>query len=128
MRTSDTRRESDVLTAKAILGTRVRNSQGEELGMIEDLAIDVGSGRTAYAILSFGGFLGLGDKLFAIPMDALQLSVQAGTLTADRVFVLNIEKDRLRDAPGFDKSDWPNMADHSWGTEIYNYYGYRPYW
>lgn len=128
MRASDTRRESDVLTAKTILGTRVRNSQGEDLGTIEDLAMDVDSGRMAYAVLSFGGFLGLGDKLFAIPMDALQLSVQAGALTADRVFVLNIDKDRLRDAPGFDKNDWPNMADRSWGAEIYNYYGYRPYW
>lgn len=128
MHASDTSRTTDVLRARDIMGMHVKNAQNEDLGKIEDLAIDTDSGRIAYAVLSFGGFLGLGDKLFAIPMDALQLSVRDGALSSDRVFILNVDKDVLKNAPGFDKDNWPNMADRTWGTEVYNYYGYRPYW
>jgi hypothetical protein len=84
--------------------------------------IDVRSGRVAYAVLSFGGVFGLGNKLFAIPWESL-------TLDADReCFVLDIDKDRLDNAPGFDKDHWPSMADPTWASEVYSYYNKRPYW
>ncbi len=84
--------------------------------------IDVPSGRIAYAVLSFGGFLGLGDKLFAIPWQAMELSEH------EHKFVLNVDKESLKNAPGFDKDHWPDMADHQWGTNIYKYYRITPYW
>jgi hypothetical protein len=84
--------------------------------------IDVNSGRIAYAVLSFGGFLKLGNKLFAIPWQALQLDAP------NKEFVLSVDKSVLERAPGFDKDNWPNMADPSFGTNVYRHYGYKPYW
>lgn len=119
VQTSLTRR---VLAASKLAGDRVVNRQGEDLGKIEDLMIDLDRGRIAYAVLSFGGFLGLGDKLFAIPWQAL--SVDA----AEKRFTLGLDKSLLERAPGFDKNHWPDMADPAWGAQLYGYYGYKPYW
>jgi sporulation protein YlmC with PRC-barrel domain len=111
-----------VLSAGTLKGDKVRNSAGEDLGKIEELMIDLETGRIAYVVLSFGGFLGMGDKLFAIPWEALRLD------TDRHEFILDVDKELLKKAPGFDKNDWPDMADRSWGSGIYGYYGYRPYW
>jgi len=111
-----------VLSASTLKGDKVVNLQGEDLGKIEDLMIDLERGRVAYAVLSFGGFLGMGDKLFAIPWEALAVD------TSDKRFVLNVDKELLKRAPGFDKDRWPDMTDPAWGTELYGYYGYKPYW
>ena len=111
-----------VLAASTLKGDSVVNHQGEDLGNIEDLMIDLEGGRIGYAVLSFGGFLGMGDKLFAIPWDALTVDQQNQRL------VLNVDKDLLKQAPGFDKDNWPDMTDPAWGAELYTYYGYRPYW
>ena len=102
----------EVMAADTLQGDKVVNAQGDNLGKIEDIMIDVPSGRVAYAVLSFGGIMGIGDKLFAIPWGAL-------TLDADReCFVLDIDQDRLKNAPGFDKDHWPSMADPTWASEI----------
>lgn len=114
--------EPQVLSASTITGDRVVYSAGEELGKIEDLMIDLEYGNVAYAVLSFGGFLGLGDKLFAIPWQSLSL------LPEEHAFLLDVKKEVLEDAPGFDKNDWPQMTDRDWGTEVHRYYGYEPYW
>lgn len=111
-----------VLSASTLKGDSVVNSKDETLGTIEELMIDLDSGRIAYAVLSFGGFLGMGDKLFAIPWNALNVD------TIEKRFVLNVPKERLENAPGFDKDNWPNMADQTWGTKIYSYYGSKPFW
>ena len=112
----------DVMAAETLQGDDVINHQGEKLGSIEDIMLDVSSGKVAYAVLSFGGILGMGDKLFAIPWGAL-------TLDADRkCFVLDVPKDRLQQAPGFDKEHWPAMADPSWASQVYAYYNQIPYW
>jgi hypothetical protein len=100
----------------------VRNAAGEDLGKIEELMVDVNTGRVAYAVLSFGGFLKMGNKLFAIPWEALQLDA------ANHQFILNVDKTRLESATGFDKDNWPDMADPRFGTGIYSHYGYKPYW
>ena len=111
-----------VMAADTLEGDSVVNRQGEKLGEIRDIMIDVPSGRVGYAVLSVGGFLGMGDKLFAIPWNAL-------TLDADNErFILDVPKERLDSAPGFDKDHWPSMADQRWGTEIHSYYGTQPYW
>ena len=115
-------REPKVLAADTVTGNKVVNPQQEDLGKIEHLMIDLETGRIAYAVLSFGGFLGMGDKLFAIPWSALALD------TVEKRFILNVDKELLKRAPGFDKDHWPNMADQTWGAKVFTYYGAKPYW
>ena len=99
------------------LTDRVRNSAGEDLGKIEEIMIDIPTGRVAYAVLSFGGFLGLGDKLFAVPWQALTVNER------DHIFILNVDRKRLQEAPGFDPNHWPDMADPSFGSRMHDFYG-----
>ena len=112
----------EVMDAATLIDDDVVNASGEDLGKIEAIMLDVQSGRIAYAVLSFGGFLGMGTKLFAIPWSAL-------TLDADeKHFILDVPKDRLENAPGFDKDHWPSMADTRWAKELHAYYDVTPYW
>jgi len=111
-----------VLSADTLAGDKVVNHKKEDLGKIEHLMIDLDTGRVVYAVLSFGGFLGMGDKLFAIPWNALTVD------TVEKQFVFDVDKEKLEHAPGFDKDNWPNMADRTWGAEINTYYGAKPYW
>lgn len=111
-----------IMAASTLEGDEVVNSAGEKLGTIDEIMIDVSAGRIAYAVLSTGGVLGIGDRLFAIPWNAL-------TLDVDReCFILDMDKERLQEAPGFDKDRWPSMADSSWAQSVYSYYGTQPYW
>ena len=84
--------------------------------------IDVPTGRVAYAVMSVGGLFGIGDKLFAIPWQALTLD------TENKCFRMNISSEQLKNAPGFDKDHWPTMADQTWAQQIHDYYGAEPYW
>ena len=111
-----------VLSAGTLTGDQVINGAGEDLGKIEEIMLDVESGQIAYAVLSFGGFLGVGNKLFAIPWRALQLD------TYNKRFVLDAPREKLEADPGFDKDHWPNMADRTWGERVYTHYGQSPYW
>lgn len=113
-----------VLSATSIIGNKVMNDSGEQLGNIKELMIDLKDGQIAYAVLSFGGFLGLGDKLFAIPWEALTINLEDHTITLD------VDKEVLKDAPGFDKDHWPDNTQYEagWLLDIYEYYGYSPYW
>ncbi len=111
-----------VAMKKTVIGSNVVNAQNEDLGKIEDIVLDAGAGRIAYAVLSFGGFLGMGDKFFAIPWNAFHFNLKENRA------VLNVDKKKLENASGFDKDNWPNMADSTWGTSIYKHYGYTPYW
>jgi sporulation protein YlmC with PRC-barrel domain len=113
-----------VLSATKIVGNKVVNREGEQLGNIKDLMIDLDDAQIAYAVLSFGGFLGLGDKLFAIPLEALTFG------TEDHTAILDMDKEALKSAPGFDKDHWPDDAQYEagWLLDIYEYYGYSPYW
>jgi len=111
-----------VLRTKDIFSDHVRNAAGEDLGKIEELVVDVNTGRIAYAVLSFGGILKMGNKLFAIPWAALQCD------PGHDQFLLNVDKTRLENANGFDKDNWPDMADPRFGTSIYQHYGFKPYW
>ncbi len=111
-----------VLTASTLSGDNVVNSAGEDLGKVDEIMIDIPSGRVAYAVLSFGGFLGMGNKLFAVPWSSLRLDED------EKHFILDIDRARLENAPGFDKDNWPDMADTTWGADISRYYGAKPYW
>ena len=111
----------ELMGADTLVGNDVYNEKGEDLGEIKEIMLDMHSGRVGYAVLSFGSFLGMGEKLFAVPWGALKLD------TEHKRFVLNVEKDRLKQAPGFDRGKWPNMADQSWAKGIHSYYGTKPH-
>jgi len=111
-----------VLAASTITGDRVRSSAGENLGKIEDVMLDIPSGRIAYAVLSYGGFMGIGDKLFAVPWSALSID------TGEHEFVLDVDKKVLESAPGFDKDNWPDMAQPDFASSVHKFYNKTPYW
>lgn len=106
-----------LMGAETLIGNDVCNQNGDDLGDIKEIMLDTTTGKVCYAVLSFGGVLGIGSKLFAVPWNALTLDMD------EKHFVLNVDKDRLENAPGFDKDNWPNMADKSWENEIHSYYG-----
>ena len=110
----------EIMGADTLVGNDVYNQKNEDLGDIKEIMLDMRSGKVGYAVLSFGGFLGMGEKLFAVPWNALTLD------TKNKRFVLNVDKDRLKDAPGFDKDKWPNMADQTWAKELHSFYGTQP--
>uniref|UniRef100_E6PJU7 PRC-barrel n=1 Tax=mine drainage metagenome TaxID=410659 RepID=E6PJU7_9ZZZZ len=110
-----------LMGADTLIGTDVHNEQADNLGEIKEIMLDMRSGRVEYAVLSFGGFLGMGEKLFAVPWGALKLDAD------HKYFVLNVDKERLKSAPGFDKDNWPNMVDPTWATSIHSYYGTKSY-
>jgi sporulation protein YlmC with PRC-barrel domain len=112
----------NVIAAHTLTGYAVVSPTGEKLGDVEAIMLDIGNGRIAYAVLSFGGFLGIGDKLFAIPWAALTLDTRVGN------FILNVSKEKLARAPGFDKDHWPSMADSAWAGEVHGFYEVVPYW
>jgi sporulation protein YlmC with PRC-barrel domain len=106
-----------LMGADTLLGNDVYNEAGDDLGDVKEFMISISSGKIAYAVLSFGGTLGLGDKLFAVPWSALTLD------TANKRFTLNVSKEALNDAPGFDKDHWPSMADEKWAADVHKFYG-----
>jgi sporulation protein YlmC with PRC-barrel domain len=112
----------EIMSADSLIGDNVINALGDDLGEIKDIMVDVATGRVGYVVLSFGGFLGIGDKLFAIPWTALRLDRER------KRFIMDVDKERLKNAPGFDKDNWPSMADYQWASDLHSYYGSRPYW
>jgi sporulation protein YlmC with PRC-barrel domain len=112
----------NVMDAATLTGDSVVNGAGEDLGKIEAIMLDVTSGRIAYAVLSFGGFLGMGKKLFALPWGALTLDA------VEKRFIVDASKEKLQNAEGFDKDHWPSMADPEWATRLHSYYNVTPYW
>jgi sporulation protein YlmC with PRC-barrel domain len=111
-----------LMTASTLTGDKVVNRAGETLGDIDEIMLDVPRGRIAYAVMASGGFLGMGEKLFAIPWHAL-------TLDTDRhCFVLDVSKEHFENAPGFDKDQWPSTASEDWHREVHAYYRTPLYW
>lgn len=110
------------IAARDLVGYPVRNLSGETVGRIEEIVLDWMEGRIAYAVLSFGGVLGAGNKLYAVPWNTLTLDME------NRQFTLDVNKDLLARAPGFDKDQWPQTSDERWLDELYRHYGSPRYW
>jgi len=106
--------------AKDLMGMAVKNTADEKLGKIEDVVIDLSNGHIRYAVLSFGGFLGVDDKYFAVPWKALHLVADKNG--KGHHVQLNVDKDRLKNAPGFSKDHWPDYADPTWSSTVEEYY------
>jgi sporulation protein YlmC with PRC-barrel domain len=112
-----------IVSASRIIGEAVVDRQDKDLGKIHELVIDAKQGRLAYAVLSFGGFMGMGKKLFALPWRAFEFA------NTENKLILDVPQEKLKAAPGFDQdAKWPDFADKTWGNSIDNYYGYDPYW
>jgi sporulation protein YlmC with PRC-barrel domain len=109
------------LKASDMIGTDVVSPEGDNLGEVKEVVMDPNTGRVAYAVVSFGGFLGMGEKLFAIPFRALKYDWE------ENEYQLGIPKERLQEAPGFDEDDWPSMTEQ-WNRGVHKYYGLPPYW
>jgi sporulation protein YlmC with PRC-barrel domain len=114
--------DAALLRSKTLFEYRVRGPQGEDLGKIEEVMIDMEMGRVAYAVLSFGGLLGLGSKWVPVPWDAVALR------PAEKVLLLKVEKEKIEKAPNFEAATLPELANRQWGAVIHTYYGYPPYW
>lgn len=110
-----------LMGADTLIGNEVVNRQADSLGDIKEIMLDLRSGRVAYAVLSVSGFLGLGEKLFAVPWQALTLD------TMNKRFVLDVDKEHLKAEQGFDKDHWPDMADPEWAANLHSHYGTRMY-
>lgn len=111
--------KSRILSSATITGQNVYNLKDENIGDIKDLMIDPNEADVAYAVLSFGGFLGIGSKYFAIPLQALQFSDKDDTIRLD------VTKETLENAPSFDKDNWPMTADNEFMDSVYSHYGYQ---
>jgi sporulation protein YlmC with PRC-barrel domain len=121
-KTNPDKKARRVLGASTLEGDKVRNPAGEDLGKVDKIMIDIPTGRVAYVVLSHGGVLGMGDKLFAVPWRLFTVDED------EKEFILDVPKSKLEAAPGFDKDNWPDMANEDWGTQLSQYYGTRPYW
>jgi sporulation protein YlmC with PRC-barrel domain len=114
---TDANRPVERLSATSIVGDEIRNKQGEDLGKIDNLMINLTTGEVEYAVVEFGSFLGVGGKLFAIPFKELTVDPEK------EVFILDRDKEYLKESPGFDKTHWPDTNDHSYFDNVRMYYG-----
>lgn len=105
------------LSTSTLTGDAVVDAEGEDLGQIEDFMIDLQNGRVDYTVLSFGGFLGMVGKLFAVPFELLDFDLEN-----ERV-LLDVDRETIQGAPGFDETDWPDTTDEAWHTEIHDHWG-----
>ncbi len=110
------------MSASSLNKDEIKNHQDETLGSVHDIMLDCDSGRVAYVVMSSGGFLGLGNKLFAIPMTSLSLDRD------EKCFRLDARKETFEKAEGFDQNNWPNMTDPNWETKTHKHFGTQPYW
>jgi len=112
-----------LISADKVQGTAVRNRAGESLGTIENIMIDKPSGRVAYAVMAFGGILGMGKDRRALPWEVLKCDTTQGAYTVD------LDPQLLKDAPAFDDRgasfDW---EDTDWGQQVHDYYHVKPFW
>jgi sporulation protein YlmC with PRC-barrel domain len=105
------------LTATSIIGDRVENEQGDNLGKVENLMVNLHDGSIEYAVIDFGSFLGMGGKLFAIPFSELHIDEER------ELFIVRRNKEYLKQIPGFDKNHWPDTNDHSYFNDVNMYWG-----
>ncbi|MBI4444853.1 MAG: PRC-barrel domain-containing protein [Acidobacteria bacterium] len=114
--------EADALRATTIIGSKVRTHSHVHVGSIEDFVLDMETGKIAYAVLAAGGILGLGEKLFAVPFQSMLFDMEK------KEFLIDVDLEKLKQAPGFDRNHWPKMGNRVWGSQIHSFYGKRPYW
>jgi len=111
-----------LIGADKVKGTLVYNGEGEKLGTVDDVMLDKQRGNVAYAVMSFGGFLGMGKKHHPLPWDVLNYSEKQDG------YVVNLSKEQLEGAPTFERGETNRLYDRKYGESVYSYYGVSPYW
>jgi len=117
-----TRETGTVIAAEKVNGTNVYNAAGESLGEIHDVMIDKLSGKVAYAVMSFGGFLGIGEKYHPLPWSTLRYDTSKGG------YVVNVSREQLKDAPMYELGKEPRWGDRAYEERVHDYYRALPYW
>lgn len=110
------------LSATSLIGNTAKNHQDENIGDLKEIMIDIDSGKVSYAVLDFGGFLGIGNKLFAVPWSAIRVD------TENHSVVIDVDKEKLKEVEGFDQNNWPNFTDRAFEQRVHDTYGATPYW
>jgi PRC-barrel domain len=113
---------STMISSDKVEGTPVYNRGGEKLGSIHTIMIDKLSGKVAYAVMSFGGFLGIGDRYHPLPWNVLTYDTSQGG------YVVSLDQNQLKGAPTYSSNETPNWSDQRWRQQVHDYYGARPYW
>ena len=111
-----------LISSDRVEGTNVYNNQGDKLGSVDCVMLDKQQGKVAYAVMSFGGFLGIGEKRHPLPWQTLTYDEQ------NDGYVVNLTKDQLEKAPTLDRGDYDRLKDRVYGASIYSHYGQTPYW
>ncbi|UPG73099.1 PRC-barrel domain-containing protein [Roseomonas gilardii subsp. gilardii] len=110
-----------LISASKVEGTAVYNRAGERLGTVEDIMLDKVSGKVAFAVMSFGGFLGIGEKYHPLPWSTLTYDIAQGG------YVVDMTREQLQDAPSYGAEDGIDFNDDAYGRRVYDYYK-APYW
>ena len=118
----DLEQSTSVISASDVKGTAVYNFQGERLGSIDDLMIDKASGNVAYAVMSFGGFMGIGSNYHPLPWCLLKYDTDKGC------YVVNLDRSQLEGAPAYPVGSNPNWGDREYEAGLHDFYGVDPYW
>lgn len=118
----DDKTSGTAIRASKLIGMNIKNSQNEGVGEVEDIVVDAQSGKIRYLAVSYGGFLGLGDDLFAVPFEAFKVGHERGD-PDDLVLMLDVTQQQLDGAEGFNKDNWPNFADSNFTSELDRRYG-----
>src|ERR1700761_5512236 len=111
-----------LVAVKRVLGTNVYNAALENLGSIDDVMIDKATARIAYAILSFGGFLGIGDRSYPLPWEKLEYNKELGG------YVVDVDRETLEGAPSYTDDATASWDDEAWARDVYAHYGVHPFW
>ncbi|QDT02236.1 PRC-barrel domain protein [Rubripirellula lacrimiformis] len=127
----DSKTRGTSIRVSQLIGYNIQNSQGESVGEINDIVIDSRTGKVRYAAVTYGGFLGVGNKLFAVPFEAFKVQVDPDEVgdddidADDYVLVLNVTQEQLDGQQGFDEDNWPDMADRKWAADLDKRYGVK---
>jgi hypothetical protein len=119
---TDTRETADLIASDKVEGTEVYRSNGDHIGEIERVMIEKRSGKVAYAVMSFGGFMGMGEDYYPLPWSVLTYNERLGG------YEVNISDTQLKGAPKFSRDEDWDWSDRERGRRIYDYYGATPYW
>jgi hypothetical protein len=117
-----TRETGRLISSDKVEGTTVKNRADETIGSIYQVMIDKHTGKVAYAVMSFGGFLGIGERYHPLPWSTLTYDPNAGA------YVVDLDKRTLEGAPAYDRGETVNWEDRAWGQRVHDYYNVPPYW
>jgi hypothetical protein len=112
----------NLIASEKVEGTNIYNAAGDNLGAVHDLMIDKATGKVAYALISFGGFLGIGNQYHPLPWSFLKNDTNVAG------YVVNLDKRQLEGGPAYDVGAEPAWGDRSYEGNIHDYFGVGPYW